>query len=86
MLHRCQRLEQGLRDALCDFVLNLEHVLQFLIVTLGPNVITVRRLDELSCNTQPASRLTNTAFQNGFDAQFAPNFADVYGSGVVHKR
>ena len=86
MLHRCQRFEQGFRDTLRDFVLNLEHVAQFLIVTLGPNVIAVGCLDELRRNTQPVSRLANAALEYGFDAQFAPDIADVAGAGIVQKR
>ena len=45
----------------CDFVLHLKNILQFAIVTLGPDVVSIDRIDELRDDANPVPGLADAA-------------------------
>ena len=66
---RAQRFHQRLGDALGDFVLNGEDLLQFLVEALRPDVIAICNIDQLSSDTNLVFGLPDTAFEHCRDAE-----------------
>ena len=60
-----------------NLILHCEHVIQFAVVSLRPEVIAVLRVDELCVDPQTVPGLADAALQNGPDVQLAgPSHGD----------
>ena len=60
---------QRCNNCLGDFVLYGEHVAHLAVVALRPQMIPVRRVDQLSADPNAAPRATHAAFENATDAE-----------------
>jgi hypothetical protein len=64
-------------NTVCDFALNLEHVLESSVPTFGPDVKSVLGIDELRCDAESVACLAHASFEHGLHAQTAADFPDV---------
>lgn len=60
-----------------DLLVDSEHIREFAIVAVGPDVASVGDVDQLSCDTDSRARLPDAAFENLADIKLTANFADV---------
>src|SRR5262245_42524222 len=72
-----ERWRDRLDDRFDDLVLDGEHVSHLAVVALGPDVIAVGDVDELSGDAQPVPGLADAAFEYGRDAQFLADVSNV---------
>src|SRR5215468_3392073 len=68
---------QRRRNCLRDFVLYRKHIDHLPVVTLRPEVIPIRGVDQLRGYPDPVSRAPNAAFQNRSHVQDLSDFSDV---------
>ena len=50
-----------------DFILHIENILHLAVVSLGPQVITIRGIDKLNRDSQAIPRASDAPFQYSFD-------------------
>src|SRR5439155_186797 len=74
----CERNLEGVYDGPRDVVLHREHVLDVALVLLGPELIAIRGVDELSVHSNPAAGAPDRALQQRRDVQLLPDLASVY--------
>jgi hypothetical protein len=58
-------------NALCDLVLDGKNILKPAVVFVGPDVMTRRRVDELSGDAHAIANLAHAAFEHIAHAEFA---------------
>src|SRR5580704_3247335 len=68
---------QGFDDGLRDFILNSEHVGDFAVVALRPEVVSVPRLDQLGGYAEAIPEFAHATFQDIFHVQPLRDAADV---------
>ncbi len=64
------------RDAVGDFVLNVEDVCQLTIKAFGPDMVARLRVDQLSCDPQALPRLAYASFKDVSGPQLFSNLFD----------
>jgi hypothetical protein len=69
-----------------NFILQGKNVGQFAIITIGPNMIASRGVNELRCNANAISALADTAFQDVTHAELSSGTLHVYGFALVCER
>ena len=69
---------QLLRDFLCEIGLDREHIREIAIVTLGPDVLVVQRVDELHIHVHAVAGLLHAPFEDRRDAERFADFPHVY--------
>ena len=84
-LLRGQFQRQGGDDFADDLVLDGEHVAQFAIVSLGPDMLAVRRVDQLDGDAHRIAGLAHAALDHVTRAQFPPYLAHVGAEPLVGK-
>ena len=78
----CFRLQsqialKGINDRGRNLVLYREDILEFLVISLGPEMEAVSRVNKLSGDAYFQARLSNAAFQNKACVQLSPYIDDV---------
>jgi hypothetical protein len=56
-----------------------------ILEALGPNMSTVRRLDQLCSNAHATAGAANATFQKVANAELAPYFADIWRCALVRE-
>src|SRR5262245_13600663 len=72
-----ERWRDRLDDRFDNLVLDGEHVSHLAVVPLGPEVIAVGDVDELTGDTQTVPGLADAPFQHGRDAELLADLSDV---------
>ena len=73
-------------DRLRDLVLDGEHIVQFAVVALRPEVITVRRVDQLRRDANAIARSPHAPLEDRSNAKSLPDLRDVLFLSAKGKR
>ncbi len=68
-----------------NFVLHREHVLELAVIALGPEMMSVGRIDQLNRNAHPIARFAHTALDDIAHAKFAAHLHDVGRLALVNE-
>ena len=68
---------------MCHLVLDGKDVLKRSVVTFGPDVVSVGRIDQLRRDTDAVSHLAHAALEHVAHAELAPDLAYVDGLALV---
>ena len=74
------------RNAYRDLILEIEHVVERAVETVGPEMCASFGLDQLRCDAHFASGLAHRALKHITDAQFATNTLYIDGLELVRER
>src|SRR5688500_11283047 len=77
LLSLTQDYTQRFYDSLRDVVLDREHILHLAVVSLGPEVVSVRYVHELRSDAELAPHLAYAALEHSRDLELPPNLTDV---------
>ncbi|GBF31607.1 hypothetical protein MnTg04_01569 [bacterium MnTg04] len=69
-----------------DFFLDFENIIELPVISLRPNVITVRHADQLGGNAYLITGFSDTAFEHMIDIELAADFPQVDIPPLVIKR
>lgn len=73
-----QARRDGANDRQCDCILKSEDVIGPVIIALGPNMRSGRRVDQLAGDAHAITYLANTAFEHVMHPEFAANLLHVH--------
>src|SRR5262249_7447979 len=76
----------GPNDACRHPILQLKHVFEGAVETIGPNMTARRRIDELPGDAHAGSRLAHAAFEHIAHAQLASNLLHIDRLALVGER
>jgi hypothetical protein len=76
------RLDRS-HHALCDVILDCEEVAQLAVVSLGPDVLSRLRVDELRGHADAPAGGTHAAFEDVADAELLRDLPHVHGFSLV---
>jgi hypothetical protein len=69
---------EGMHNRTCNLILNRKDLLHFAIERLGPQMIAVSHINQLSGYAQPVTSFAHTAFQYCPHVQLLADPADVF--------
>src|SRR4029078_6076180 len=78
LLALAQDHAQRFHNRLRDIVLDRENIFDLAIVSLRPQMISVRNVDELARYSKPVAHFSDTALEHGRDLQLSSDLADVF--------
>src|SRR5215467_13454367 len=81
-----ERRLHPLCDRGCNHILHGEYVLDFSVVTLGPQVVPVGNVGELRGNADALSDTTHRALQHGAYAELIPDGTQIHILSLERKR
>ena len=68
-----------------DLILDIKDVAQLAIVSLGPDMLTRRRVDQLPCDADASSRSSNTTLKDVANPKLSSHISNIDGSTLVGK-
>jgi hypothetical protein len=68
---------------LCYIVLHYEHIVERTIISLHPNLIAGRAIDQLGRDAHPIAIGLQTTLQHILNPEFARDLADIHGLALV---